>query len=165
MPPVFSDGKPVARGALPSGSGTFTASAAVAVDTNVTSTTPSAVRSPPTRRERVEMCMRIPSSYGDQDSPGRVVPVQGPYGDGEWRQIGSDYPDFAVCYPDFLGGELTSGGEPVRSAASLAERGGHHVRRLARGRERLDDLCHRVVRVVAVCVRELAVLVLDDQEP
>src|ERR1700729_2149663 len=103
MPPLFSDAKPAARGAIPSGSGTLTvASAAVAVDTNVTSTAPSAVSSPTVRRERVEICMRVPSSYGDQDVPGRVVLVQRPYGDGERRRIGSGYPGLAVSYPVFL---------------------------------------------------------------
>src|SRR5580693_5314937 len=73
MPPLFGDGKPAA---LPSGSGTFTAaSAAVAVDANVTSTAPSAVSSPTVRRERVEICMRIPLLVRDRDYPGRVVPV------------------------------------------------------------------------------------------
>src|SRR5579872_5761721 len=142
MPPLFSDGKPVAPAALPSGSGTFiVASAAVAVDANVTSTAPRAVSSPTVRRERVEICMRIPSSYGDQDCPGRVVPVQRPYGDGQWRRIGSGYPEKAVRYPVFrwwsrrIGGGLTRDGEPVRSAPGLAECGGHHVGRLPGGRE------------------------------
>src|ERR1700733_13248780 len=91
MPPLFGDGKPAAHAAaaLPSGIGTFTvASAAVAVDANVTSTAPSAVSSPTVRRERVEICMRVPSSYGDQDVPGRVVLVQRRYGDGERRRRG-----------------------------------------------------------------------------
>lgn len=52
-----------------------------------------------------------------------------------------------------------------RGPADLAERGGHHVRRLAGGRESLDHLGDRVVRVKAGLVRELAVLVLDHQEP
>src|SRR5580700_1322224 len=110
MPPLFGDGKPAAHAAaaLPSGSGTLTvASAAVAVDANVTSTAPSAVSSPRVRRERVEICMRVPSSYGDQDYPGRVVPVLRPYEDGQWRRIGSGYPGLAVGYPVFYRGTVS----------------------------------------------------------
>src|ERR1700729_2107856 len=62
-------------------------------------------------------------------------------------------------------GRLARGGEPVRGAAGLAERGGHHVGCLPGGRERLDDLGHGVVRVLAVFVRELTVFVLDNEKP
>jgi hypothetical protein len=49
--------------------------------------------------------------------------------------------------------------------ARLGERGGHHVRGLARGRQRLDRIGHQVVRVTAVLVRDLPVLMLNDEEP
>jgi hypothetical protein len=55
--------------------------------------------------------------------------------------------------------------ERLRRGARLGQRGGHHVRGLARRRECLDRLRHQVVRVTAVLVRDLPVLVLDDEEP
>src|ERR1700733_11577578 len=57
--------------------------------------------------------------------------------------------------------------ERLRRGARLGERRGHHVRGLAGRGERLDRLRHQVVRVrgTAVLVRDLPVLVLDDEEP
>jgi hypothetical protein len=52
-----------------------------------------------------------------------------------------------------------------RRGAYLGERRGHHVRCLARRRECLDRLRHQVVRVTAVLLRDLPVLLLDDEEP
>src|SRR5580693_5709693 len=114
MPPLFGDGKPAA---LPSGSGTFiVASAAVAVDTNVTSTAPSAVSSPTVRRERVEMCMRIPLLVGERGT----VPVGlFLYSDRTRTGVASDrqrLPRFGGELPSFLTGD----GEPVRGAAGFA---------------------------------------------
>src|ERR1700733_2147073 len=164
MPPLFGDGKPAAHAAaaLPSGIGTFTvASAAVAVDANVTSTAASAVSRPTVRRERVEICMRVPSSYGDQEQSRSgcacTATVRGRGATPDRQRL----PRFGGELPSFL----TSGGEPVRGEAGLAERGGHHVGCLPGGRERLDDLGHGVVRVLAVFVRELTVFVLDNEKP
>jgi hydrogenase nickel incorporation protein HypB len=56
-------------------------------------------------------------------------------------------------------------GEHLGGGPRLAERGRHHVRSLSCRRERLDHLGHGVIRVEAVRIRELPVLVLDDQEP
>jgi len=57
--------------------------------------------------------------------------------------------------------------ERLGRGARLGERGGHHVRGLAGGGERFDRLRHQVVRIrgAAVLVRDLPVLVLDDEEP
>jgi predicted transcriptional regulator len=57
--------------------------------------------------------------------------------------------------------------ERLGRGARLGEGGGHHVRGLAGGGERFDRLRHQVVRIrgAAVLVRDLPVLVLDDEEP
>jgi hypothetical protein len=60
---------------------------------------------------------------------------------------------------------VPGGRERLRRGARLGERGGHHVRGLAGRRQRLDHLGHRVAGVKAVGVRELSVLMLDDEEP
>jgi hypothetical protein len=55
--------------------------------------------------------------------------------------------------------------EGLRRGTCLGERRAHHVRRLARRRERLDRLRHQVVGVTAVLLRDLTVLLLNDEEP
>jgi hypothetical protein len=55
--------------------------------------------------------------------------------------------------------------EGLRRGTCLGERRAHHVRRLARRRERLDRLRHQVVGVTAVLLRDLTVLLLNHEEP
>jgi hydrogenase nickel incorporation protein HypB len=96
-----------------------------------------------------------------------VLPLSARTGDGveawcEWLRSG-----LAASQPGRLSGVplVPRRGQHPGCGACLVERGGHHVRRLPGGRQRLDHLGYRVVRVKARLVRQLPVLVLHHDEP